>query len=378
MTRRERVLAAVSHKQPDRIPIDIGGTRDSSIVVEGYERLKKHFQVQSPDRLCDRMMRVVNVDEKILAGLDTDVRPIFPGASTRNPSVELSPNSYRDTWGVERTQPEGGFYYDQYRYPLSGPITISDIRRYPWPDPEDPGYVQGLREQLEWIRKNTDCAAILTLPAPFIHTSQYLRGYEDWFCDFADDPSLIESLFDAILEINLHVAKRELEAVGKEVDLVICADDLGTQNGLQISYDAYKKYIKPRHRKYFDLIHSLTPAKVIFHSCGSLVQVLPDLIDIGVDILNPVQTTATGMNPKTLKKQYGKQLVFWGAVDTQHILPNGTVADVKRTVEYLIEHLGEGGGYVLAACHNLQPDVPMENILTMFKHAQEYRPSYAS
>jgi uroporphyrinogen decarboxylase len=253
---------------------------------------------------------------------------------------------------------------------------VADVRRYPWPDPDDPGYVQGLAEQVQRIRQHTDCAAILTLPAPFVHISQYLRGFEDWFCDFALNAKALAALFDVVLEVTLQVARRELEAVGRDVDIVICADDLGTQQGLLVSYDDYRRHIKPRHQKYFQQIHDLSPAKLLFHSCGSLAAVIPDLIDIGVDILNPVQVTAAGMDPVELKRRYGARLTFWGAMDTQQVLPRGTVAEVRRMGEERIEQLGERGGFVLAACHNLQPDVPLENVLAMFRHARDYAPSF--
>jgi uroporphyrinogen decarboxylase len=377
MTHRERLLAAVGHRQPDRVPIDLGGTRDTSIVVEGYERLQRHFGVSAPIALCDRMMRVVKMDEPILRALDIDVRAVFPGAPTRGVAADLGPRRYRDVWGVERVHPEGSYYYDQVSYPLSGPLTVADVRRYPWPDPDDPGYVQGLAEQVRRIRQTTDCAAILTLPAPFVHISQYLRGFEDWFCDFASNTRALEALFDAVLDVTLQVARRELEAVGREVDIVICADDLGTQQGLLVSRDDYRRLIKPRHRRYFQQIHDLSPAELLFHSCGSVAEVIPDLIDIGVDILNPVQTTAAGMDPVTLKRRYGSRLAFWGAMDTQHVLPRGTESDVRRMVEERIAQLGEGGGFVLAACHNLQPDVPLENVLAMFRHGRNHVPAFA-
>ena len=377
MTHRERVVAALAHQQPDTVPIDLGGTRDSSIVVEGYERLKEHFGIQAEDALCDRMMRVVKVDERILRALDIDVRPVWPGSPTGG-AKEIGPRKYKDAWGVERVQPEGSFYYDQVRFPLAGEITVSDIVNYPWPDPDDPGLLEGLKEQVTWIRTQTDCAAILTLPAPFVHISQYLRGFEDWFCDFALNTKLLEALFDAVLEITLKIAGNALSEVGKEVDVVICADDLGTQQGTQISKEAFERYVKPRHHKYFKQVHDLSPAKLLFHSCGSVAAIIEDLIEIGVDVLNPVQVTATGMDPVALKRKFGGRLAFWGAMDTQDILPRGSVDDVKKMVEERIEQMGEGGGFVISSCHNIQPDVPVENILAMFRHAREYRPSFCS
>lgn len=375
ITRRERVLTAISHQQTDKVPIDFGGTRDSSIVIEGYEKLKKYFGIETEDELCDRMMRVVKVDERILQALDIDTRSIFPGPLT--PKENLAHRKYKDGWGVERVHPESSYYFDQVSFPLSGEISISDILNYPWPDPNDLRLIEGLHERLHWIRENTDCASILTIPAPFIHISQYLRGFEDWFTDFIFNPKRLEVLFDAVLDINMQIARNELKAIGQEVDIVICADDLGTQRGLQISREHYLKYIHPRLEKYFRQIHDLSPAKLLLHSCGSIVDILDDLIEIGVDIINPVQVTAYGMDPKQLKKRFGKRIAFWGAMDTQYILPKGTVGDVKRMVEERIEQLGEGGGYVLSSCHNIQPDVPVENIIVMFQHVKEYVPSFA-
>jgi uroporphyrinogen decarboxylase len=262
-------------------------------------------------------------------------------------------------------------------FPLSGEISINDIVKYPWPDPDDPGLVRGLKERVAWIRENTDCAAILTLPAPFVHISQYLRGFEDWFCDIMLNPRRLEALFDAVLEVTLRIAKHQLAEVGREVDIVICADDLGAQTGLQMNYEKYVQLIKPRHEKFFRQVHEMTPAKLLLHTCGSVARIIDDLIEIGVDILNPVQPSAAGMNPLELKKRYGSRLAFWGGPDAQNTLPFGSAGDIKKMVEDLVEGMGKGGGFILSSCHNIQPDVPLENILTMFRHAREYVPSYA-
>jgi uroporphyrinogen decarboxylase len=376
MSSRQRVLAAINHQEPDRVPLDLGGTRDSSIVVEGYERLKEHFRVSSPTELCDRMMRVVKVDEAILKAMQIDTRAVFPGAPTRGMGAEIGERAYRDAWGVERYHPEGSYYYDQRDAPLAGDISVSDVVNYPWPDPEDPGLISGLRERLDWIRNNTDAAAILTLPAPFVHISQYIRGFEDWYTDFIIGTDVAEALFDAVLEVTTRIAERELAEIGREVDIVICADDLGSQSGLQVSYDHYKKYIRPRHEKYFRKVHDMTDAKLLFHSCGSLKDIFEDLIEIGVDIINPVQVTAEGMDPSHLKKQYGDRLVFWGGTESQTTVPFGTVAEVESMVAERIEQMGRNGGYVFSSCHNIQPDVSLEKVLAMFEKARTYVPTW--
>jgi uroporphyrinogen decarboxylase len=161
------------------------------------------------------------------------------------------------------------------------------------------------------------------------------------------------------------------------VDVVRCGDDLGGQTGLQISYDHYARFIKPRHAKFFRKVKELTPAKLMFHSCGSIVDILDDLVDIGVDIINPVQVTARGMDPAFLKKKYGSKLVFWGGTDSQKTMPFGSVEDVHKMVATLIETLAPGGGFVFSSCHNIQPDVSLEKVLAMFNHAREYKPAQA-
>jgi uroporphyrinogen decarboxylase len=273
--------------------------------------------------------------------------------------------------------PEGGFYYDQLKFPLQGNISVKDILDYPFPDPDDRGWFKNMKNRLNWIRQNTDCAAVVGVPAPFIHFSQYLRGFQDWYMDFIRNPKLLNVLFDAILEVNTRIARNILKEVGTEADIIFVADDIGTQNGLMVSYQHYKKHIHPRLERYFGMIHDLTPAKIHFHSCGSLTTIIEDLIQIGVDILNPVQVRATGMDPIELKKKYGNRLVFWGAIDTQHVLPYENVEEVKKEVERRVEELGKGGGYVLGAVHNIQPDVSAENIAAMFRHARDYRPSFS-
>ncbi|MEK7415189.1 MAG: uroporphyrinogen decarboxylase family protein [Planctomycetota bacterium] len=376
MTHRERVLAAFSHRQPDRVPLDFAGGRISSMVVDGYDHLKAALHVNGVNEWSDRMMRVVKVHEPILQHFDIDTRAIFGGKSGSNADIELGPNCYRDAWGVERTHVPGSFYFEQTSYPLAGEITVADVAKYPLPDPMDPGLVHGLRERRDWIRANTDCAAVLTLPSPFVHPSQYLRGFEDWYVDLAANPTLLEALFDAVLEVTMVMARRQLEVIGQDIDIIICSDDLGAQNGLQFSRAHYQKFIKPRHAKYFRQIHELSSAKLVLHTCGSVVSIIDDLIEIGVDGLNPVQVTTAGMDPVTLKQRFGKRMVFWGAMDTQGILPHGSTQDVRRMVEERIEQMGEGGGYILAPCHNLQPDVPVDNVRAMYEHAREYVPSY--
>jgi uroporphyrinogen decarboxylase len=376
MTSRDRVLRALNHQEPDRVPLDLGGTHDSSIVVEGYERLKAHFGVSTPTQIMQRMTRAATVDEAVLQALGIDTRAIVIGSPRRSVAAELGPREYRDMWGVERVHPEGGYYYDQRRAPLEGSITVADVRRHTWPDPEDPGLLEGMAARLAWIRTHTEAAAILTLPAPFVHLSQFIRGFQDWYTDFILGTDVLEALFDAVLDITIRIAERELEAFGRDVDVVRCGDDLGGQNGLQVGREHYLRYIKPRHAKFFRRVRELTPAKLMFHSCGSIVDILPDLIETGVQIINPVQVTARGMDPAFLKREFGRDLVFWGGTDSQKTLPFGTAEEVRAMVARLIDTFGPGGGFVFSSCHNIQPDVPLENVLAMFAQAREHVPAW--
>jgi uroporphyrinogen decarboxylase len=373
MTHRERVVAALSHRQPDVVPIDLASTVDSSIVVEGYERLASHFRVPAQAALTNRMMRVVNVDERILASLDIDTRGVVPASP---PDIMLGEDGYRDEWGVERVRPAGSFYYDERRFPLAGEITVADIARYPMPDPHDPIRRKGLKERVRQVHA-LDCAAVLNLPSAFVHRTQYLRGFADWFMDFASDRRLLAALFDAVLEVSLAQCQEILAEVGEEVDVVLASDDLGTQRGLMVSPADYRALIKPRHARYFRLLHDMTPAKVLFHTCGSVVDILDDMVEIGVDALHPVQVSARGMDAATLKATWGDKLAFWGGIDTQRVLCQGTPDEVRAEVARRIEELGRDGGYVLGAVHNIQPDVSVENVLAMYGHARAYHPSYA-
>jgi uroporphyrinogen decarboxylase len=376
MTHRERLLKALSHEETDKVPIDLGGTSNSSIVVEAYEELKAHFGIQSDNVPLNLMMRVVHVDEEILKKLDIDVRNVTLWFPRNAPGDSLDSHRYRDMWGVERIRPAGGYYFDVVQPPLSGEITVAELTRYSWPDPDSVVEVGQLRSEIQALRKTTDCAIVLYVPPPFVHISQFLRGFEDWYVDFALNTSILEALADAVLDVSLAITKRVLTGVGDDVDVVLCADDLGAQYGLQISPDDYRKFIKPRHAAYFQLIHDLSPAKLLFHSCGSVASIIEDFIEIGVDVLNPVQVSTSGMNPANLKARFEGQMAFWGGIDSQHLLPRGSVEEVKLAVEKTIEVMGRGGGYVLSAVHNIQPDVPTENILAMFEHAREYVPSF--
>ena len=304
-----------------------------------------------------------------------DVRGVFPGEHSS--VVHIDENSYKDEWGVVRIKYPGVYYFEQSNYPLCGNISQSDIINYKWPNSEDSSIASGLKEQVRKIRDNFDCAIVLNAPSPFIHKSQYLRGFQDWYLDCGLNVKKIEILFDIILDINIKILENLLLEVGNEVDIVLVSDDLATQRSLQVSPDFFRKSIKLRWKKYFDVIHQFSPSlKLLFHNCGNIEPILSDLIDIGVEIINPVQVSAKNMDTAYLKEKYGDHLAFWGAIDTQHVLPEGSPEEVKREVECRIKDLGKGGGYILGAVHNIQPGVSPKNIVTMYEHAKIFSKNF--
>jgi uroporphyrinogen decarboxylase len=319
-----------------------------------------------------RWQQIVDVGDEIKRRFDVDFRGVFLGEPERTADLELGEGRYKDMWGVVRRKPPSSLYYDLEESPLAGEIAIRDIVRYPWPDPDDPGMTRGLRDRIDGIRNDTDYAIVLNLPSAFVHASQYLRGFEDWFDDCINDHKRLEALFDAILEVNMAICERALRLVGDRVDVVFTADDLGTQGGPQVSPELFRKLFKPRLKRYLTLIHDLSPAKILFHTCGSVWLLLDDLVDAGIDILNPIQVTAAQMDTPKLKERYGNLLSFWGAIDTQQVLPRGSTDDVKAELRRRIDDLGHQGGYVVAAVHNIQPDVPPENTVAMYDFAREY------
>lgn len=367
MTSRQRVLAALRFQEPDRVPIDLGGTWISTTTIPFYEKLKRHFGVDRPTELMERNMQVCHIDEEILARLSVDTRFVCYNAPEHpsNQSVELGDCHYRDAWGIEWRKPPTSYYYDLHKPPLSGEITQHDVLNHPWPEPDDPGYTRGLRARVEAMRANTDCALVLNLSLWVLQCSQNVRGYEDWYLDLATQPDLLECMADCLTESMLGPLVAVTAEIGDLVDVISVSDDIGHQDRLSMSPATYRRVFKPRHARMMEAITSRSKAPVMWHTCGSVVDVIDDLHEIGVTCLNPVQTTAARMDPRTLKADFGDRMAFWGGIDTMTVLNHGSADDVRREVRDKIQALAPGGGYMLNPTHNVQPDVPVENLLTM-------------
>lgn len=374
MTPRERVWAAVSHQEPDRVPLDIGGGSSTSIVVEGYERLKERWGVPGETKIMNKIFRVARLDEKVMQRLGSDCRPlgIKPAANWTPPPTE--PGTFIDMWGITWRQAfygDGCYYWELARSPLAE-ASLEDIESYPWPDLSDPGFTAGLAEEAKALYEETDYAIVADGGfKSFWELGYMLRGFEQSLIDLALDPAFVSALMSELLAINRTMTGRFLDIVGPHIQVFRTGDDLATQRGPLMSPQTFRTLIKPYYREYFDFVRSKTDAKIFFHSCGNAVEIIDDLIEVGVDIINPVQVSAMG-DTSELQARFGDRVTFWGAIDTQRVLPHGTVEEVGDEVRRRIHDLAPGGGYVVGPVHNIQPDVPPENIVAMAEATRKH------
>ena len=370
MTHRERVLAALEHRQPNRLPLDLASARFTGIMKGADEALRARLGFGEPGAIVSRMGQTVEVDERILRHFDVDVRGFSAGGRDKGGDEELGAGRYRDEWGVIRRQPPGSAYYDIEISPLAGNITPETIARHPWPDPTDPGPSRGLRDRAERLHRETDYAVMFNARLSLVHTTQYLRGFEPWCVDLGEDSPVYHALMEVVLEAMLESHRRILREIGDVIDLISFGDDLGLQDRPLCSVQTYRRMIRPYQERIIEMIRSHTKARIVYHTCGSVYRLMDELIGLGIEAVNPVQLSAKDMDPVRLKREFGSRIAFWGGMDTQRILPLGSPENVRTEVRRLFEILGDGGGYVLASVHNIQQDVPAENILAMFEEGR--------
>lgn len=363
MTSRERVTLALNHKPPDRVPIDLGA-RTTTIIEEGYEKLKRYLNIKSKTRCFTYTSRCVVPDEMLLQRFGIDTR--YVRLERAKPRF-LSNKVFVDEWGIQAKKI--GYYYERVGHPLKE-ATIKDLKHYKWPSPPR---ADGLEERTRYLYENTGYALILDIYDPMLEIACHLRGLQKFYVDLVTDQEFVHVLMEKLLTVTKAFYEEALDAVGSYIQAVWTADDLGHQYGLMMSPQLYRRMIKPYQRKLFQYIKSLTSAKLIYHSDGAIREIIPDLIEIGVNALNPIQVSANNMETKKLKQEFGNQLCFWGGIDTQTVLPFGNPEQVRQEIESRISDLAPGGGYVLASVHNIQPDVPPENVVAMFEAAKEFR-----
>ncbi len=400
MTSRKRVQAALSHAETERPPIDLGATRTSGISAIAYRNLLGHLGIEEEVRVFDCKQQLAEVSPAVADRLGVDVLPVprlaltsampflcldrwKPGAltdgthclvpeglETREASagrIEIVHDGVPYAW----RSPES-YYFDVTYAPLAAAETPAEIDAYQFPDPWSGREEAFVRERLNRMA-GSDKALFGSLPmwnCSFFELSLVLFGHERFMLMLLEEPALVERWLDRLLEHDFDILGQYLALAGPHLDVIQLNDDFGAQNALQISPETYRRLFKPRQRRWIEFVKARTKAKVFIHCDGAVSEILRDFIEIGIDILNPLQTSARGMAAAKIKAEFGKDLAFWGGgIDTQLSLPFRSVAEIRSEVRENIRVLGEGGGFVFATVHNIQPDIPPEKVLAVFESA---------
>lgn len=374
MNSKERVLTALSHQEPDRVPLDLGGWV-TTISQIAYNNLLQALGIDREREVFDWLRQNVAPEEDVLRRLGVDTRYVHPGEPeswTFDPQVTEDGLALQDEWGCGFVKQASSLYYNLMESPLRE-ASVDDLESYPWPDPRDPGYIQGVAEKAKKLSEEGSHAVIGNFAwETWFERAWKLRGIDKFYMDFMMDPELVNILLDKTLELHLEFLEHVLNACGQYLDVVIQGGDLGSQQTTLMSPDHYRQFIKPRQARAVEKIRSLTDAKIFYHTCGAVSSIIPDFIEIGIDIINPVQVRANGMEAEKLKRQFGDKIAFWGGIDSQHVLPSGSIADVEKEVRHLIRSMAPGGGLVACAVHNIQADVPPANVLALFDSVRKF------
>jgi uroporphyrinogen decarboxylase len=401
MTARERVLKAIRHEEPDRLPIDLGGMASTGITAIAYARLKEHLGYSSGElRIFDMAQQLAEVEPEILSRFGVDVislgnslgeapsefwKPwVLPNQiPCRIPaSIDVRPDEDNGGWllweyGIPmQRMSASSLYFSEIFHPLAEATTPEELKLFPRPIISDED-LKFLEMRAKALYENTEFAIIANFGGNILEAANTLRGFSRFMMDLGKGGTFVEDLIGGIVETQFSNLTLYLEAVGKYVQIIQFGDDLGMQDRPLMSRSMYQKYLFPGHQKLYQYVHQNSNCAVFLHSCGSIAPLIPDLIAAGIDILNPVQTSAKNMDPKQLKDEFGKYITFWGGgCDTQRVLPFATPGEVARHVRERVEILAPGGGFVFNSIHNIQADVPPENIISMFDTALEF--SYTS
>jgi uroporphyrinogen decarboxylase len=396
MTSRERVLTALNHREPDRVPVDLGAMRSTGMMAIAYARLKRHLGIREGRiRVFDFSQQLAEIEPLILERFQIDTVDIantslYPDERTWSPftlpdgtPAEIPPDvSYRsdgeggylaasakgEVWG---RMPKGCLYFDLFEPPYGAPR--KPVEEFTLPLYTDK-QLEWLRRRAEFLNRHTEYALMGGFSGNTIEKAQRLRGTGNFMLDLAEDPEYAEALLHHLVDIHVRNLKLFLDAVGDAIQIIQFGDDLGTQNGPQISRDMYRRFIHPLHKRLYFLVRERKPhLKIFLHSCGSVEAFMDFFIDEGVDVINPVQTSAVNMEPAYLKAKYGDRIAFWGGgCDTQQILSQASPEQIREHVRERLQIFAPGGGYVFNTIHNIQANVPPENIVALFDAVQDY------
>ncbi|MBM3708151.1 MAG: hypothetical protein FJW69_07420 [Actinobacteria bacterium] len=374
MSSRERVNKALNHKEPDMIPIDFGGLH-TSLHDYAHRNLKKYYNLDGPEApIQEALQQIVYPDARILEKFQADVIGVYSKASSSwEFKIDPIKDEWIDEWGNVYIKPKGGFFYDIKEHVMKN-FSLDDLKAYKMPDPTDPARVKNLRNEILDIQNKTDKAVIIFNASWGLWESLWLmRSFEGAYIDIAANKDFVEYFWDKLLDWQKGFWGSTLNEVGDLIDVLQIGDDLGTQRGPVFNPKTYTTMLKPRHKELLSYIKDRTKAKVYIHSCGDVSWVISDFIECGIDILNPVQVGAFNMDSKDIKKKFGDNITFWGGGCDTTVLSLGTPAEVREEVKRRINDFAPGGGFIFASVHNIQANVPAENIAAMYETAVELR-----
>ena len=384
MNPRERVNITLNHKEPDKVPIDLGGNQ-SSIHIKAYKKLLNYLEIEDKNiQYADFVQQIVRPCEQILERFEIDVRYIQPlGGMVRVQDMEPQYDGnyvglydqFGVFWGANAEKDlKDILYYDPVIHPFENFTSIKEIKEFNWPDGRDKTLFEGLKEYAKKLRNGTEFA-LSTPPVGCVYEyCTFLFGFTKTLRYLKTKPEFIITAMEELLKYWTDYVTVFLDEVEDYLDVVCINGDLAEQAGPIMSVKLYEKMIKPLERKLSDKIHELVDAKINYHSCGAIAQFIPHFTEIGYDIINPVQISAFDMEPCSLKKRFGETMSFWGGLcNSQKTLPFGTPKQIREEVKRNFECLKPGGGFVASNIHNITAEVPPQNIVAMFDAALEFR-----
>lgn len=411
MTSRERVLASVRHTEPDCVPLDLGSTPSSGISAIAYNRFKKYLHISGGHtRVYDVVQQVAQPEMRVLDHIGADVLDIgrmfnekdsdwydvtLSDGSTAQYPVWFHPQKtedggwevYRQNGGQIARMPAGGTFFDQTCFPYldgypedfknldadMGKVLWSALPHSPWDHASEDDFYEKLREKAIFLREHTDKALMVVCGCNMFEWGTFLRRIDNFLMDIYTDQENVERLLDALEEKHMQTLEKVCKAVGDVVDILRFGDDLGMDSGMFMSREKYREIFFPHHRRLCEYVHTHSQMKTFLHSCGSIYPIIGDLIEAGYDILNPIQTTARQMDPAVLKREFGKDITFWGGgCNTRTILNHASPKEVYDYTKRMLDIFMPGGGYVFNQEHNILSDVPPENLEAMYRAVRDF------
>lgn len=374
MSCRERVTLALNHQEPDRVPIDISYTWEPYVALREALGLAK-------EAIRPTVWSQIHESKDLVDALGTDF--IHDGLNRSSKAKRFSffqDEDYTDEYGVyfrKVVRPDGGIQFEMRDYPFKQP-SMDLIEQFDWVDPNDPVIYRGVRERIQHLYETTDYAIVMRLGGNVFEKASYMRGQENWLMDVLMNQDFAQALMMRLAALEETIYMRGLDEVGEFTSMIrLGGEDFGMQHSLLIPPEVFRELVKPilgpMYHRIKEKFRSLNPnGKLMLHTCGAVVPIIPDLIEMGIDVLDPIQPQAAGMEPALLKREFGDQLSFHGGLDTQGVLPFGTPDEVAEHVRAKLADFAPGGGYILNPAHNVLGDVPPQNLIRMVETGKQF------